>query len=444
MPMTLDLNAELTRGYDALARGALDDADAAAQVAVAGAPDQAEAWRLLARVQLLRGDRAVARETLRKGTTTAVDPLLLHGDLAELCIRETDGPGALAAALEARRMGGDQVRWVLLTGRARSLVGDFDAAQADLTLAALHAPDLPEVQLSLARLLLSLQRVGDAVGVLQRFGSRHPGGEAVALLAHATLDEAEPTSALTIVDAGLAHTPQEPSLRLLKAMLLTLAGDAAGAKPYLDPIERDPYMRARWEMFEQLRADGCERFVGLPFRVLELGLDAATVDGHVAEFGVFNGRSLAQIAARHAGQVHGFDSFRGLPEDWTPSVKRGAFDRGGTPPTVPANAVLHAGAFADTLPVFAATADAARLWHVDCDLYSSTRTVLDALGSSLVVGSVIVFDDYLGYPDARAHEFRAWAEHCAARGIRYRTLAGCLMGREVALQVEAIGERAAR
>lgn len=442
--MTLDLNAELTRGYEALARGALNDADAAAQVAVAGAPDQAEAWRLLARVQLVRGDRAEARETLRKGTTTAADPLLLHGDLAELCLRETDGPGALAAALEARRTGGDQVRWVLLTGRARTLVGDFDGAQADLTLAALHAPDLAEVQLSLARLLLSLQRVGDAVGVLQRFGSRHPGGEAVALLAHATLDETDPRSALTIVDAGLTHTPNEPSLRVLKAMLLTLAGDDAGAKPYLDPLERDPYMRARWEMFEQLRADGCERFVGLPFRVLELGLDAATVDGHVAEFGVFNGRSLAQIAVRCDGNVHGFDSFCGLPEDWTPSVKRGAFDRGGALPKVPANVELHPGSFADTLPGFAPVAGPARLWHVDCDLYSSTRTVLDVLGANLAVGTVIVFDDYLGYPDARAHEFRAWTEHCAARGIRYRTLAGCLMGREVAVRVEAIGEQATR
>lgn len=442
--MTLDLNAELTRGYEALARGALNDADAAAQVAVAGAPDQSEAWRLLARVQLMRGDRGEARDTLRKGTTTAADPLLLHGDLAELCIRETDGPGALAAALEARRIGGDQVRWVLLTGRARTLVGDFDAAQADLALAALHAPDLPATQIALARLLLSLQRVDEAVGVLQRFGSRHPGGDAAALLVHATLDEADPASALSLVDAGLAHTPEEPALRLLKAMLLTLAGDAAGAKPFLDPLERDPYMRARWEMFEQLRADGCERFVGLPFRVLELGLDAARVDGHVAEFGVFNGRSLRQIAERHTGKVHGFDSFRGLPEDWTPSVRRGAFDRGGALPSVPANAVLHPGAFADTLPVFAATAGPARLWHIDCDLYSSTRTVFDALGASLVVGSVIVFDDYLGYPDARSHEYRAWAEHCAARGIRCRTLAGCLMGREVAVRIEAIGGGPAR
>lgn len=436
--MALDLNAELTKGYAALGRGAYEDADAAAQVAVAGAPDQADAWRLLARVQLVRGARADARDTLRKGTTTASDPVLLHADLAELCILETDGPGALAAAVEARRIGGDQVRWVLLTGRARSLAGDHDGALADFKLAALHAPDLIEVQVPFARLLLSLRQVGEATAVLQRFITRRPGGEAAALLAHAVLDESDPSAVLPIVNAGLAVTPNEPSLRLFKAMLLTLADDAEGAAFYLDAAERDPYMRARWEMFEHLRAADCERFVGLPFRVLDLGLAAATVDGHVAEFGVFNGRSLAHLAAAVAGKVHGFDSFRGLPEDWTPGVKRGAFDRGGALPAVPANAVLHPGAFADTLPAFAREAGAARLWHVDCDLYSSTRTVFDALGATLQVGSVVVFDDYLGFPDAKQHEFRAWAELCQARGIRYRYLAGCLMGREVAVQVDAI------
>lgn len=441
---TLDLNAELRRGYEALARGALTEADAVAQAAVAGAPDQADAWRLLARVHLVRGARAEARDALRKGATSASDPLLLHADLAELCIRETDGPGALVAALEARRLGGDLVRWVALTGQARSLTGDNDGALADLRLAAMHAPDHAPVQLALVRLLLSLQQVPEAVGMLQRFLSRHPGGDAAYLLAHATLDERDPASALPIVDAGLAHTPSEPSLRVLKAMLLTLAGDAAGAKPYLDPLGDDPYMRARWEMFEELRAAGCERFVGLPFRVLALGVAAATNEGHVAEFGVFNGRSLTQIAAAVPGEVHGFDSFRGLPEDLTPGVPRGAFDRGGVLPTVPTNAVLHAGAFEDTLPGFAASAGPARLWHVDCNLYSSTRTIFDALAATLSAGSVIVFDAYLGYPDAKAHEYRAWAELCAARGIRYRYLACCLMGREVAVRIEAIGSETPR
>ena len=436
--MPLDLNAELKRGYDALSRGAYEDAAAAAEVAVAGAPDQAESWRLLARVQLVRGAPAEARATLRQGVTAAGDALLLHADLAELSIRQTDGPGALVSALEARRMGGDQVRWVLLTARARSLAGDLDGALADFKMAALHAPDLLEVQLPFARLLLSMRRTDEAIAVLQRFLTRRPGGEAAAQLVHASLDEADPAASLPLVDAGLAVTPDELALRVLKAMLLTLAGDAAGAAPYLEALERVPYMRARWEMFEHLREVDCQRFVGLPFRVLELGLDAATVVGHVAEFGVFNGRSLRHLAERHGGEVHGFDSFRGLPEDWTPGVARGAFDRGGALPAVPANAVLHPGEFHATLPAFAASAGPARLWHIDCDLYSSTKAVFDALSASLRVGTVIVFDDYLGYPDAKAHEFRAWAELCRARGLRYTCLAGCLMGREVAVRIDAI------
>jgi hypothetical protein len=52
--------------------------------------------------------------------------------------------------------------------------------------------------------------------------------------------------------------------------------------------------------------------------------------------------------------VHGFDSFRGLPEDWAgrDGMKKGTFDVNGRKPTVPDNVVLHPGWFNETLPKF--------------------------------------------------------------------------------------------
>jgi hypothetical protein len=35
------------------------------------------------------------------------------------------------------------------------------------------------------------------------------------------------------------------------------------------------------------------------------------------ELGVFSGQSIWVIAQRTSNLVHGFDSFEGLPEDWT-------------------------------------------------------------------------------------------------------------------------------
>lgn len=435
---SFDLTAELKRGYEALAKGALTEADAIAAAAIAGAPTSADGHRLLARVRLARGDAQGARAALELGVATVAEPLTLHEDLAEMALRENDGRRALASALAARARAGDLVKYVVLTGRARWMAGQSQAAVAEFELAAPHAPDRVEAQLPLAMAYCALGRVADAIAVLERFLARHPHDMAATLLAHCRFDHDRPEAALAEVEAAIARTPGARELPLLRASLRVLTGtdpDAAG-----EGLPLDPNLRARWEGFLALRQQGCERFVGLPSQVLEQALDLATVDGHVAEFGVYGGRSLARMTDRTQGTVHGFDSFHGLPEDFTEGAAKGAYDLGGQLPAVAANCALHVGDFADTLPEFAAAvAEPARLWHIDCDLYSSTRTVFDALGDRLQPGSVVVFDDFVGFVGAERHEQRAWRELCATRRIRYRIVRGALLAREVAVMVEGIG-----
>jgi hypothetical protein len=74
--------------------------------------------------------------------------------------------------------------------------------------------------------------------------------------------------------------------------------------------------------------------------------------------------------------------------------------------------------------------------HVDCDLYSSTKSVLNALGAQLVPGSVIVFDEYWNYPGWRQHEHRAFQELVASRGLRYRYEAFVPTGCQVCVVIE--------
>src|SRR5690606_1350909 len=103
-----------------------------------------------------------------------------------------------------------------------------------------------------------------------------------------------------------------------------------------------------------------------------------------------------QIAALANQQVHGFDSFEGLPEVWH-HEPRGSYTTKGVIPTMPENVELHVGWFEDTLPEFLAGNDQpVRFINIDCDIYSSTKTVLDSLASRIVHGSVIVFDEYIG------------------------------------------------
>ena len=98
--------------------------------------------------------------------------------------------------------------------------------------------------------------------------------------------------------------------------------------------------------------------------------------------------------------MHGFDSFQGLPEAWSAHEGAGAYSTAGRLPRGRGQRrACIAGWFEDTLPPFlAAHPGPIRLLHIDCDLYSSTRTVLEAADARLVAGSVLVFDDFLGYP----------------------------------------------
>jgi hypothetical protein len=159
--------------------------------------------------------------------------------------------------------------------------------------------------------------------------------------------------------------------------------------------------------------------------LLEHALDVAPTEGLVLEFGVENGASLGFLAQRTERTVHGFDSFEGLPEDWTGTAeKRGKFSRGGSLPAVPGNARLHKGWFDDTLPRFTAeNPGSVALLHVDCDIYSSTKTVFAHLGDRLPAGAVIVFDEYFNYPGWRHHEWKAFQEWIAATGRAYEYLA---------------------
>ncbi len=156
--------------------------------------------------------------------------------------------------------------------------------------------------------------------------------------------------------------------------------------------------------------------------LLEFALGQCSIPGLVMEFGVFRGESLSAIARHTQQDVHGFDSFEGLPEDWTYYQKQGRFGlEGQLPVFTQSNVHLHKGWFDAALPKFLATNPGpARFIHIDCDLYSSTRTVLEQLSERIVPGTVILFDEYLNYPGWDQHEFRAFQEFVQRTAMRYR------------------------
>jgi len=174
--------------------------------------------------------------------------------------------------------------------------------------------------------------------------------------------------------------------------------------------------------------------------LLRSALAEATVAGSFLEFGVEKGDSLnfcARILAATSKEIHGFDSFEGLPEEWTGTFEQaGKFSLGGKLPPVLPNAHLHQGWFAETLPRYlAGDPDPVSFVHIDCDIYSSTKTVLDALAGRLRSGSIVVFDEYFNYHGWQRHEFRAWQDFARASGLTYEYRGFCARGTQVYLKV---------
>lgn len=143
--------------------------------------------------------------------------------------------------------------------------------------------------------------------------------------------------------------------------------------------------------------------------------------GMALEFGVGEGHSLRCIA-QHLPVV-GYDSFQGLPEDWRPGFEAGKFHCD-PPQHLPPNADVVVGLFEDALPEFdpGKLTWEVRLLHIDCDLYSSTKTVLDRCRRLFRPGLIVLFDEFWGYPEAEEHEQRAWYEFNEENDISWEVL----------------------
>lgn len=139
-------------------------------------------------------------------------------------------------------------------------------------------------------------------------------------------------------------------------------------------------------------------------------IDQCKSGGLFLEFGVCEGTSLSMLRSiiPIEQKIYGFDSFQGLLEDWN-DRPAGTF-KTNTRIELP-NVELIEGWFDETVPAFAKShPEYISYMHIDCDLYSSTKAVLNGLDNNIVTGTVILFDEFFGYPGWEEHEYRAFLE----------------------------------
>ncbi len=142
--------------------------------------------------------------------------------------------------------------------------------------------------------------------------------------------------------------------------------------------------------------------------------------GAFAEVGVYLGGSaeyLYRAALPQGRNLHLFDTFSGMPV-YTPEYdthKIGEFE----PPAGTVGRIrslmplaeLHIGVFPETCPP---DLEPLALVHVDCDQYTSYKSVFEYLWPRLVFGGVMIFDDYPYLGGAK----RAVEEHFDPSGLK--------------------------
>ena len=257
-------------------------------------------------------------------------------------------------------------------------------------------------------------------------------------LGTALFDECDPREAIEALEKAIVADPNHGRARFFLGVFYEVMGDLAAAEGHLQALREGDqdwdYLLRSWDFVKAVRGPNTLLFAH-GFDTLAHAINRARPDGLVLEFGVRGGTSIREIARHVDGPVHGFDSFEGLPESWD-NRPAGLYSCQGNLPEVPEQVALHVGWFADTLPTFvAAQAGPIRFMNVDCDIYSSTKTVFDLLGKRITSGSVVLFDEYLCNPNWEQDEHRAFQEAAARFQWPYEFIAFNLHSRQAAILI---------
>ena len=144
------------------------------------------------------------------------------------------------------------------------------------------------------------------------------------------------------------------------------------------------------------------------------------------EFGVRNGLSINYFASRTNLNFYGFDSFRGIPEDWLgTSGSKGSFSANGIVPKVNKNVKIIEGLIEHKLDNFLINHDNKIAFiHIDVDVYSTTKFILEKIKNYIDKETLILFDDFCCFPGWRHGQFKALNEIFSKNQVQYIAFGG--------------------
>ena len=148
----------------------------------------------------------------------------------------------------------------------------------------------------------------------------------------------------------------------------------------------------------------------------------------IVELGVYKGYSinhLADYSNLKNIDVWGFDTFEGLTESWFgTSFYSKSYSNKGLLPKTRSNVTLKKGDILNTLPKFLKGNERKiSLIHFDLDTRNITFSALNILNSAIKDSTLIIFDEYHGFPSFENGEKAAWKDFAHKEKLSWKYLA---------------------
>lgn len=208
---------------------------------------------------------------------------------------------------------------------------------------------------------------------------------------------------------------------------------------YLDDLSREAYTFFSKEMVNCQVFDNDESIREYSITKSLEQNSSSLKESLFLEFGVFRGNSINFFAKiLKEKKIYGFDSFEGLEEDWITSEfnKKGTFSTYGKKPKVFKNVNLICGKIQETLEIFLKDKAEKKISfiHLDVDNYLPTKFILEKIKPFLKNGTVILFDEFYGFPNWKNYEYKALNETFDKKNYKFIAFST----RQVAIEITNI------
>lgn len=342
-------------------------------------------------------------------------------NIASLFVLLGDSRAAVEAFEQAAKLSENSPRAHRDRGFGLLVIGQTTQALQALRRALELDPELIGARLTLAEELFEQDQQDDALREAERCVQTRPEAAATHFILHKILFASDPARSRRELERAVELDLEWVHARFALACGMAFEGAAEQAQALLAQASVAAGLRGIVDFIAGVTPP--VRCFASRSATLHFACGQRSLRGPCMEFGVRHGLSTRLLAASLKQDLHAFDSFEGLPEAWQ-GLQKFAFSTAGKPPDLPLSVVVHQGWFSETLPHFLEEEAASpSLIHVDSDLYSSAKTVLDALAPRLAEGTILVFDEYIANASWREDEYRAFQETVQRHCLHYDYLA---------------------